>query len=100
LKVVDGLLLKGKAKSVQFIVTTHAPLVLGSVESTWDASKDQLFDFVLIKGADGKPAIRFFGLGFTKYGSVENWLESESFDLTFPSTWKLAAPAAVAWASA
>jgi AAA15 family ATPase/GTPase len=53
LKVVDGFLLKGKAKSVQFIVTTHAPLVLGSVESIWDASKDQLCDFDLIEGNNG-----------------------------------------------
>jgi predicted ATPase len=81
LKVVDGLLLKGKAKSVQFIVTTHAPLVLGSVESAWDKSKDQLYDFDLIKGDDEKPTIRFSNLTFAKHGSAENWLESESFDL-------------------
>jgi hypothetical protein len=81
LKVIDGLLLKGKAKSVQFIVTTHAPLVLGSVESTWDESKDQLYDFDLIKGKNGKSFIRFGDLDFAKHGSAENWLESESFDL-------------------
>lgn len=81
LKVVDGLLLKGKAKSVQFVVTTHAPLVLGSVESTWGESKDQLYDFDLIKGKNGKPFIRFSELPFAKHGSAENWLESESFDL-------------------
>jgi hypothetical protein len=81
LKVVDGLLLKGKAKSVQFIVTTHAPLVLGSVESTWVESKDQLFDFDLLKAGDGKPFIRFGELPFAKHGSAENWLESQSFDL-------------------
>lgn len=81
LKVVDGLLLKGRAKSVQFIVTTHAPLVLGSVESTWDQSKDQLYDFDLITGDNGKPTIRFSDLVFAKHGSAENWLESESFDL-------------------
>lgn len=81
LKVVDGLLLKCKAKSVQFIVTTHAPLVLGSVESTWDASKDQLYDFDLIEGNNGKPFIRFGELSFAKHGSVESWLESESFNL-------------------
>lgn len=81
LKVVDGLLLKGKAKSVQFIVTTHAPLVLGSVESSWDDSKDKLFDFDLIKVANGKHTIRFAELPFAKHGSAENWLESASFDL-------------------
>jgi len=81
LKVIDGLLLKGKAKSVQFIVTTHAPLVMGSVESIWDESKDQLYDFDLIEGKNGKPFIRFAELDFAKHGSAANWLESESFDL-------------------
>jgi hypothetical protein len=81
MKDVDGLLLKGKAKSVQFIVTTHAPLVLGSVESTWVESKDQLFDFDLLRAGDGKPFIRFGELTFAKHGSAENWLESQSFDL-------------------
>lgn len=81
LKVIDGILLKGKAKSVQFIVTTHAPLVLGSVESSWNNSKDQLYDFDLIKGVNGKHTIRFAELPFAKHGSAENWLESESFDL-------------------
>ena len=81
LKVIDGLLLNGKAKSVQFIVTTHAPLVLGSVESSWDASKDQLYDFDITQGKRGKPIVTFSELDFAKHGSAENWLESESFDL-------------------
>ena len=82
LKVVDRLLLKCKAKSIQFIVTTHAPLVLGSVESTWDDSKDQLFDLDLVESNHGKPTVRFSNLVFAKHGSAENWLESESFDLS------------------
>ena len=81
LKVIDGLLLKGKAKSVQFIVTTHAPLVLASVESSWVPSKDQLYDFDLTEGKGGKPTVSFSELDFAKHGSAENWLESESFDL-------------------
>jgi len=82
LKVIDDLLLNGKAKSVQFIVTTHAPLVLGSVESSWNASKDQLYDFDLTQGKSGKPVVTFSELDFAKHGSAENWLESESFDLS------------------
>jgi hypothetical protein len=81
LKVIDGLLLKGKAKSIQFIVTTHAPLVLGSVESTWEESKDQLYDFDLVQRENGRPTVCFTNLTFAKHGSAENWLESESFDL-------------------
>lgn len=82
LQVVDGLFLKGRAKSVQFIITTHAPLVLGSVESAWDDAKDRLFDFDLVGGdSRSKPTIRFAPLDFAKHGSAENWLASESFDL-------------------
>lgn len=80
LKVVDGLLPDSKAKSIQFIVTSHAPLVLSSVESTWEKSRDHLYDFGLIKGK-GKSTIRFSELAFAKHGSAENWLESKSFDL-------------------
>jgi hypothetical protein len=54
---------------------------MGSVESIWDESKDQLYDFDLIKGKNGKPFIRFAELDFAKHGSAANWLESESFDL-------------------
>jgi predicted ATPase len=82
LKVIDGLLLKGKARSVQFIVTTHAPLILASVESAWNPSKDHLYDFDLIKSNGSKPTVSFSELDFAKHGSAENWLESESFDLS------------------
>lgn len=81
LNVVDGLLLKRKAKSVQCIVTTHAPLILGSVESTWDNANDQLYDLDLVTDNHRKPKVRFSELTFAKHGSAENWLESESFDL-------------------
>jgi AAA domain, putative AbiEii toxin, Type IV TA system/AAA domain len=81
LKLIDGLLLENKAKSVQFIVTSHAPLVMSSVESSWDESKDRLYDFHLMESQGGKPSVNFSQLHFAKHGSVENWLESQSFHL-------------------
>lgn len=84
LKVADELLLEGNAASIQIIATTHAPLVLGSVETMWDENKDQLFDFDFEKGK-----VELEAIPFEKHGSAENWLESDSFDL--PSGYSLAA---------
>jgi len=75
-KVVNSLLLKDSAETIQIIATTHAPLVLGSVETLWDDEKDQLFDFDL---KDGKVELQ--GIPFGKRGSVQHWLGSKSFDM-------------------
>lgn len=77
LKVADDLFLQGKADSIQIIATTHAPLVLGSVETLWDDKKDQLFDFDLENGK-----VELEAINFAKHGSAENWLGSDSFDLS------------------
>lgn len=77
LAVVDSLLLAGKTKSVQFITTTHAPLVLASVEAGWDDRYDKLFDFDLNKDRQ----VQLEEVPFAKHGSAVNWLTSGSFDL-------------------
>jgi hypothetical protein len=77
IKVVESLLMKDEAKSIQIIATTHAPLVLGSVETLWDDEKDQLFDFDLENGK-----VELEAIDFAKHGSAENWLGSDSFDLS------------------
>ena len=76
LNVVESLLLDHAAESVQIIATTHAPLILGSVETLWDNERDQLFDFDLENGK-----VELEAIPFEKHGSAENWLESDSFDL-------------------
>lgn len=76
LDVVNSLLLGGNAQSVQIIATTHSPLVLGSVEASWKADTDRLFDFDL---EDGQ--VEFEEIPFVRHGSAENWLLSDSFDL-------------------
>lgn len=76
IKVLESLLMKDEAESIQIIATTHAPLVLGSVETLWDDEKDQLFDFDLENGK-----VELEAIDFAKHGSAENWLESDSFDL-------------------
>ena len=76
LKVVEGLLGPEGKGAVQIIATTHAPLVLGSVEMLWNGDTDQLFDFDLEGGQVELEAIEF-----ARHGSAENWLASDSFDL-------------------
>jgi len=93
LDVVESLLLGGHAQSVQVIATTHSPLVLGSVESSWDAEKDRLFDFDLEGGA-----VEFEEVDFARHGSAENWLSSDSFDL--PSGYPVEAQKAIERADA
>jgi hypothetical protein len=93
LRVIESLLLKNSAESVQVIATTHAPLVLGSVETLWNHDIDQLFDFDLEEGKVELEAIEF-----EKHGSAENWLSSDSFDL--PSAYPVPAQAAMERADA
>ncbi len=61
----------------QFLVTTHSPLVMASVESTFDDDLDKLFHMNLSR--DGE--VNFRELRFVRYGSIDAWLTSEVFDL-------------------
>lgn len=60
----------------QIITTTHAPLVLASMEPHFKEEVDQLFDFDLV---DGKVVVTH--RIWAKQGDVSNWLVSESFNL-------------------
>ncbi|MEO8616632.1 MAG: AAA family ATPase [Luteolibacter sp.] len=93
LEAVESLLLEGNTSSVQIIATTHAPLILGSVEASWKPGHDKLFDFDLV---DKK--VVFGEREFARLGSAENWLSSESFDLS--SGYPIAAEHAIAEADA
>lgn len=64
--------------AVQFILTTHSPLVLSSLESVFNqrGNKDAWFDIDLVGGA-----VRIEHRSFEKQGSTANWLTSTAFDL-------------------
>lgn len=76
-------------QSIQFIASTHAPLILASVEKSWDEEDDALFDFDL----NQKGIVEFRRRVFAKRGSTEHWLTSESFDL--PSAYSIEAEKAI-----
>ncbi|MCL2823232.1 MAG: ATP-binding protein [Polyangiaceae bacterium] len=62
--------------SVQLIATTHAPLILSSVESMFDDSSDAWFDLDRVNGK-----VTLTKRPYISHGEVGNWLVSEAFDL-------------------
>ena len=48
LKVIDALAGEDPDRSIQFIIATHSPLVLASLESTFDSERDTWFDIDLV----------------------------------------------------
>lgn len=78
LKVMDALTGQHGSK-VQLIAATHSPLVLASVEPTFDASQDGWFDLDLEEGR-----VELRKRPYVRQGEVGNWLASEAFDLKQP----------------
>lgn len=76
LTVVSGL---QQQMQVQAIVTTHAPLVLASLEPWFDEMRDKLFLFEL-----ERQNVHLEELGWVKQGEIDNWLTSPIFDLKRP----------------
>jgi hypothetical protein len=61
---------------VQVLASTHAPLVLASVETLFDEQRDQLLHFALREGR-----IVVDPIPWAKQGDAVNWLVSEAFGL-------------------
>lgn len=65
-----------KSIPVQLITTTHAPLVLASIEPDFDESKDKVFLFDLERGE-----IKLEEVPWSKQGDIVGWLTSDIFKL-------------------
>lgn len=78
LKVMDALTGKLESK-VQLITATHSPLVLASVESTFDADEDGWFDLDL-----EQRQVVLRKRPYVRQGEIGNWLVSDAFDLKEP----------------
>ncbi|NJK32063.1 MAG: AAA family ATPase [Deltaproteobacteria bacterium] len=76
---------------VQIFCTTHSPLVLASLETHVDRSRDRLFNF---DTRTGKVVIE--ELEWVKHGDATGWLTSPAFDLEQAGS--LEAEQAVRWA--
>lgn len=66
-----------RTTAVQLLVTTHAPLVLASMEPLFDTARDKLTQLSLDEGQ-----VRVEELPWTKQGDAANWLVSETFGLS------------------
>lgn len=82
LKVMDALT-GGQAVKVQLIASTHSPLVLASVEPTFDADNDAWFDLDL-----EEEQVMLRKRPYVRHGEVGNWLVSEAFDLKEPRSFE------------
>lgn len=61
---------------IQLITATHSPLVMSSLESFFDATFDAWFDFDLSENV-----VKVENMPFQQFGTAENWLTSEAFNL-------------------
>lgn len=75
LEVVKGLF-DDDAIEVQLLAATHSPLVLASVESVFDESRDQLWHLGTEHGR-----VELSAMPWAKQGDVLNWLVSPVFGL-------------------
>ncbi|MDR1148251.1 MAG: ATP-binding protein [Spirochaetaceae bacterium] len=66
---------------IQYIISTHAPLILASSESCFDEQNDSLFH---LEARENKKQISLEKLDFIKYGHINSWLTSQIFGLDQP----------------
>lgn len=69
---------------VQFLVTTHSPLVLASVEPIFDPERDKIFHLDLVQQGLFDGEVILHEPDFVRYGSVNSWLRSDIFQLQHP----------------
>ncbi|MBF0183109.1 MAG: ATP-binding protein [Magnetococcales bacterium] len=66
---------------VQFIIATHSPLILASMEPFFDSTMDKWFDIDLLSFHDSPPRVQLTEQVFLRRGDASNWLTSNAFDL-------------------
>ena len=67
----------GNNLPVQMIVTTHAPLILASVETQFNETTDRLFNFEQKKQGQ----VEIEEVKWAKFGDASGWLTSPAFDM-------------------
>lgn len=76
--VLERLLCESDGTQLQVIATTHAPLLLASMETRWNEAKDRLFNLEL--NEDGKQ-VRVEEVPWARFGDASGWLTSPAFDM-------------------
>jgi hypothetical protein len=78
MRVASSILLGDKKSNVQIIATTHAPLVLASIETWCDSERDQLLNLHL----DDSGTAHMDSILWAKYGDVTGWLTSPAIHMS------------------
>ncbi|MCL4505237.1 MAG: ATP-binding protein [Chloroflexi bacterium] len=78
LNVSDDL---SKDLEIQFLVATHSPLVVASVEPVFDNNHDALYHLDLQRKDFNKIDVQLSQLPFIRHGQVNSWLMSDAFGL-------------------
>jgi hypothetical protein len=78
IEVLQRLLKEADGTDLQLIATTHAPLILASMEPHWEEDQDRLFNLEL--SADGKQ-VEVEEVPWAKFGDASGWLTSPAFDM-------------------
>jgi hypothetical protein len=70
----------GDGVEMQTLFTTHSPLVMASLEPSFDSARDAWFDLDL-EGENGDRHVVLRRRDFHRLGDASSWLTSEAFDL-------------------
>jgi len=62
---------------IQFLITTHSPLLLAAIEPVFDAENDKLFHLDI-----GDNQVALEEQPFLRHGRVDNWFTSDTFGLS------------------
>ncbi len=78
IEVLQRLLKEADGTDLQLIATTHAPLILASMEPHWQENQDKLFNLELSE--DGKQ-VEVEEVRWARFGDASGWLTSPAFDM-------------------
>jgi hypothetical protein len=65
----------------QYLILTHSPLILASLEPIYDPNLDKLFHLNLLKRSLHDVDVELEEKPFVRYGPIGEWLESDIFEL-------------------
>ena len=68
--------------SAQWIVSSHSPLVIASMEGVWDTMADRLFHISM----DSEGHVAFRQRDYERRGPIDSWLSSDLFELHYPGS--------------
>ncbi len=69
---------------IQFLITTHSPLVMASAEPFYDDDSDKIFHLDLNLNANEKVKVTLTSPRFEKRGTSDSWLTSSTFEMKQP----------------